>query len=124
MKKVEIPLGAPADYIFWRILTSGVVFSKMASSQGEWEEVYNYNEETGPAKFVCDVEPKYNGWDYYQTGGGGPDSGYITDGTVVVEVTRDWMKPWTFKEIKSTLEVRKPDWKRGICAGVCLSTAA
>lgn len=78
----------------------------------EWQEVYNAGEHNKNAKpqlfkdVKGDTLPEYNEFKYYQTYGGGPEGGYITDGIIVAKVHRDWGIPFSVEVIKGTLIFR------------------
>jgi hypothetical protein len=90
-----------------------------AAEEDEWEEVYNAGEADKNAKpqLFKDVKgdswPQYNDFKYYQTYGGGPEGGYITDGTILAKVYRNWDIPFSVKVVNGTLVFRHGDWKEG-----------
>jgi len=72
----------------------------------QWSEVYNDGGTTG------DFEDA--GWDslrpftYYQTFGGGPEGGYLSDGTFTFVCSRGWHEPWAFGYVPNAqVEVAK-----------------
>jgi hypothetical protein len=66
-------------------------------SDDGWETVYY----KGPfSKFTGDSFPEVHHFTYYQTYGGGPEGGYITDGTEIFAVHRSWFTLWSLTVIK------------------------
>ena len=85
----------------------------------EWEDVYNAGEadKNAKAQIFKDVKgdswPQYNDFKYYQTYGGGPEDGYITDGAILAKVHRDWGTPFSVEVVKGSLVFRPGNDKDG-----------
>ena len=93
--------------------------SSDSDCEKEWQEVFNageHNECAKPQLFKDvkgDMFPEFNDFKYYQTYGGGPEGGFITDGIIVAKVHRDWGIPFSVEVIKGTLVFRPGDDKEG-----------
>lgn len=95
------------------------MFVSGSPEEDEWEDVCNAGEANKNAKpqlfkdVKGDLWPQYNDFKYYQTYGGGPEGGYITDGTILAKVHRDWGVPFSVKVVNGTLVFRPGDDKKG-----------
>ena len=103
------------DYSWWEGHSpthEEIVDDSDTDNEDEWQEVYNAGEHNKNAKpqlfkdVKGDTFPEYNEFKYYQTYGGGPEGGYITDGIIVAKVHRDWGIPFSVEVIKGTLIFR------------------
>jgi hypothetical protein len=106
----------PSSFFF---LAVALQMTDFDSDEDEWMQVYNAGEhdETAKPQLFKDVKgdtlPEYNKFKYYQTFGGGPEGGYITNGIIIAKVKRSWGTPFIVEVIKGTLIFRSGNSKEG-----------
>ena len=89
-----------------------------SESDDEWMEVYNCgdaNKDATPQVF-CDAAGagyEVGKFNYYQTYGGGPEGGFVTDGMTLAEVHRKWAGTFEVIPIKGSLIFRPGDENAG-----------
>ena len=70
----------------------------------EWEDVYNVTDDE-PIQ-TWPEEGAFYGFQWFQTYGGGPAGGYLTNGRILIDVHMTWDGKW-FKTVPGKLEFKR-----------------